>query len=192
MTRVVGVLALVFLVAGGARADVPPPEGQKRVTLDNKVATETDCSDFAFFLHSGGDRVEPVKLDPMNPLVISGAGRKGSSSIVRIVAVPRDAAGKYDSETAFHEAVAKGEVEGWVAAKAGFYTWTTIQDTDPRKTVTAEYKLEKIDPREGLVLVEVKADEETSALRTGPWVAGLALALALILAGAWVARRNRR
>ena len=52
MTRLVGVLALGLLVAGAVRADVPPPKGLKRVVLDNKITTEKDFPDLAFFLVS--------------------------------------------------------------------------------------------------------------------------------------------
>jgi hypothetical protein len=205
MTRLVGVLALGFLVAGTVRADVAPPKGLKRVVLDNKITTEKDFSDLAFFLVSGGDKVEPVKFDPKTPLVIEGAGRGGRFRFVQIVAVPKDAAKNYDGEKAFHTAIAAGKVQGQVKSKGGFSTLTTIKDTDARKAVVEEYKLEKIDPKDGLVFVSAKAgptsappkgggkeeEEETAyAPKNGVWVAGLAAALSMVFAGLWLARRR--
>jgi hypothetical protein len=205
MKRLLGVVAVAILVAGAARADVAPPKGLKRVVLDNKITTEKEYPEVAFFLLSGGDKVEPVKLDPKNPLVIEGAGRGGRYRFVQIFAVPKDAAKNYDSEKAFHEAIAKGKVEGQVKSKTGFGTLTTVKDTDPRKSVVEEYKLEKIDPKEGLVITAVakkdptatppKDGEEEEATAYTPrgaaWVAGLAATLGLVLTGLWVVRRNR-
>ena len=36
-----GVVAGLLIVPGAARADIPPPPGQKRVTLDHKIDPET-------------------------------------------------------------------------------------------------------------------------------------------------------
>src|SRR5207253_9928058 len=102
MKRLLGVLAVGFLVAGVARADIPPPKGFKRVALDNKITTDKEYADLAFFLVSGGNKVEAVKLDPKTPLVIEGAGRGGRFRFVQVVAVPKDAAKKYDSEQVVH------------------------------------------------------------------------------------------
>ena len=205
MKRVLGVLAVALLVVGAVHADVAPPKGLKRVVLDNKITTEKEYPDYVLFLISGGDKVEPVKLDPKTPLVIAGAARGGRYRFVQLLAVPKDAAKKYDSEKAFHEALAAGKVEGQLKSKTGFGTLTTIKDADTRKSVVAEYKLEKIDPKEGIVIVAAKGDgptssppkdggedgEVASAPKRGAWVAGLAAALGVALAGVWLARRKR-
>jgi hypothetical protein len=207
MTRVVGVLALGMLVVGTVRADVAPPKGLKRVVLDNKITTEKEYADLAFFLVSGGDKVEPVKLDPKTPLVIEGAGRGGRFRFVQVVAVPKDAAKNYDGEKAFHAAIAAGKVAGLVKSKGGFSTLTAIKDTDTRKTVVEEYKLEKIDPKEGLVFTAAKPpapgsappkdggkeeDETAYTPKAGLWIAGVAATAALVFAGIWLAGRGRR
>jgi hypothetical protein len=83
-----------------------------------------------------------------------------------------------------------------------------VKDTDTRTTVVQEYKLEKLDPKDGMVLTRVKEGEAEKkdggkqeeeldpatafAPRGGVWVAGLSASLAVILGGLWVVRRNRR
>jgi hypothetical protein len=209
MTRLLGVLALGFLVANEARGDIAPPKGLKRVTVDVKITTEKDYADLAFYSIAGRDKVEPVKLDPKTPAVLKGTGRAGPFRLVQLVAVPKDAAKKYDSEKAFHEAIVAGKVEGQVKSKTSFSSLTTIKDTDTRTVVVEEYKLEKIDPKDGLVFASDKKEEpksspprkdgeeeeegETTAYapKGGVWIAGLAATAALISAGLWLARRSR-
>ena len=99
-----------------------------------------------------------------------------------------------------------GKVEGQIKCKGGFSTLTTIKDTDKRDKVVEEYKLEKIDPKEGLIFTAAKPpapgsappkdggkeEEETAyAPKHGVWVAGLAATLGLVLAGLRLARRGR-
>lgn len=206
----IGVVA-GFVVAGTASADIAPPKGFKRIALDNKVTTEKAFPDYAFYLVSGGDKVEAVKLDPKTPLVISGEGRGGRYRFVQLVAVPKDAAKKYDTEKAFHEAVATGKVAGMARQQDGFATLTEVKDSDPRKTATAEFKLEKIDAKEGLVVAAVgagkanpkkgppKPEEEEEggggaayAPRGGVWVAAVAATVGLVFGGLWLAGRNRK
>jgi hypothetical protein len=189
-----------LVLAGTAAADVAPPKGFKRVVLDNTVTTEKAYPEYAFFLVSGGDKVEPVKLDPKTPLVVAGEGRGGRFRLVTLRAVPKDAGKAYPTEKEFHAAVAAGKVEGQVVGKTGFGTLAEVKDADPRKVVTREWKLEKIDAKEGIVLTSVpeakkepSPEEEEAALapRGGAWVAGLAAAAAVALAGVWLAGRRR-
>ena len=45
MKRTLAVMVLGLLVVSIAHADVPPPKGSKRVTLDNKITTEKEWND---------------------------------------------------------------------------------------------------------------------------------------------------
>lgn len=212
---IAGVVVLGF--AGVALADIAPPKGFKRVPLDHKTTAEKEYADYAFYTITGRETVAAVKLHPKNPLTISGTGRAGPNGYVQLVAVPKDAAKKYDAEKDFHAAIAGGKVEGLVKSKTGFGGVTTIKTEDARKTVTEEHKLEKIDAKEGLVVTAVKAegkdDKPTTAPpkdpkpgeedgdageavaftpRGGVWVAALAATAAVALAGVWLAGRRRR
>ncbi len=231
MNKLVLAAALVGLIAASSvQADIGPPKGMKRVTLDHKITTEKEWPDYIFFTVLGGggkgglknplaaaEGVTQVTFDPKTPIEIKGAnrgggiGRQGS-----FVAVPKDAAKGYDSEKAFLAAIRNGKVEGQLRAKGQFDSTTTIKDTDPRTTVVWEFKVEKVDPKEGLVGAFVRDaeaknpekkdpakkdtegvddDEEVAvaaAPKGGVWVAGLAATLGLVFAGMWLAgRRNR-
>jgi hypothetical protein len=224
MKRTVAVLVLGLLAAAVVRADVAPPKGLKRVTLDHKITTEKEYPDYIFFTIIGGGRAGPggknplggaegvtqVKLDPKTPIVIPGAGRgAGIGRQGYLVAAPKDAGKSYGSEKEFLAAIRAGKVEGMIRAKTLLDSQATVKDTDTRTTVVQEYKLEKIDPKDGMVLTRVKEGEPEKkdggkqeeeeldpatafAPRGGVWVAGLSASLAVVLAGLWVVRRNRR
>ena len=227
MKRTFAVLVLGLLAMSGARADVAPPKGFKRVTLDNKITTDKEYPDYVFFTVIGGGKaafggknplgaaegVTQVKLDPKTPIVIPGAGRgAGIGRQGHLVATPKDAAKAYGSEKEFLAAVRNGKVEGMIRAKPLLDAITTVKDTDTRTTVVQEFKLEKIDEKDGIVLTRVKEGEPEKpekkdgekkeeeeldpatalAPRGGMWVAGLSASLAVVLAGLWLASRSRR
>lgn len=223
-----GVALLLAVAAGPAVADIAPPKGFKRVALDNKITTEKEFPDYVFYTVIGGAGkgggfkenanaaanargVNAVKFDPKTPIEIkaegrgAGIGRQGS-----LVAVPKDARKKYASDEEFHAAIRLGKVEGALRAKVNFDSATTVKDTDARTTVTQEYKLEKIDPKDGLVITRVKGEEKKDepkkdgkpeeeeegvaayAPKGGVWVAALAATAGLVLGGLWLAGRRRR
>lgn len=204
MTRLLAVV-LLGAMAGTAVADIPPPKGQKRTPLEHKITTEKEFPDFALYVISGGDKAEAVKLDPKTPATVTAGG--GRYRAVQLVAVPKDAAKKYAGEKEFLAAVAAEKVDGLLKAKNYFSAFTVVKDTDTRKSIVVEYRLEKIDPKDGIVVTEVTAagdkepakkggegeDEGVTAYtpRSGLWVAGLAAAAALALGGVWLARRGR-
>jgi hypothetical protein len=169
MKRVFGALALALLVAGTTRADIGPPKGMKRVTIDHKITTEKDFSDYDFYTSVGGDGkfgkfngggVTAVKFDAKTPIEIKGAGRNpGIGRQGSLYAVPKDAAKKYDSEKDFFAALRSGKVEGQIRAKHNFDSITTIKDTDPRTTVLMEWKVENLDAKDGFAMKYPKLDE---------------------------------
>jgi hypothetical protein len=204
MKRLLAAAALVA-VAGTAAADIPPPKGLRRIPLEHKITTEKEFPDFALYAVSGGDKAEAVKLDPKTPATVTAGGGRYRSA--QLVAVPKDAAKKYPSEKEFLAAVAAEKVDGLLKAKNYFSAFTTVKDADTRKTIVVEYKLEKVDPKDGIVLTEVNSEREPKkgesrggeddeaaayAPRGGAWVAGLTAAAGLAFGGVWVARRGRR
>jgi hypothetical protein len=232
MNRVLGVLVLGLVVAGVAHADVAPPKGMKRVPLDHKITTDKEFPDYRFYTviggggKAGGPKGNPVasargvtevKLDPKTPIEIKAAGRgAGIGRQGLLVAVPKDARKNYASDEEYLAAIRLGKVEGQVRAKTNFDAITTVKDTDTRTTVVYEWKVEKIDPKEGFTLKspfgdvpkatppkdgkggdepEEFDDEDDAAAAYTPknaaWVAGLAAMLGLVFAGLWLARRGR-
>lgn len=201
MPRSVALAILVFGIAGLARADIAPPKGIKRIPVEGKLIAERAFADYVFFAVSGGDKATPLTIDPKNPATIRAAG--GRYRVANLVAVPKEAARKFDSEKDFHAAVAKGKVDGLVKSKVNFFATTDVKDSDTRKTAVQEYKLVKVDAKE-IVLEAVKAEkdspknapddepEQMSATpRNGILVSGIAGFLGLALAGVWIARRFR-
>jgi hypothetical protein len=202
-------LFTVGLVAGVAVADVPPPKGFKRVQVTHKITTEKDYPDLLFFTVAGNDQVTAAKLSEKEPLEIA-KDRGGRFRACVLVAVPKNAGKKYTTEKEFYAAIRAGKVEGLVKSKLNFFLSSEVKDTDKRDVIVLEYKLDKIDAKEGIVLTVKKSadnkdapedDSDTPgdvptatarAPRGGVWVAGLGAALALMLGGFWLAGRARR
>ena len=123
--------------------------------------------------------------------------------------MPKDAEKGYATKDEFYAAIRAVKVEGQVRAKTNLDALTIVKDTDTRTTVVQEYKVEKVDPKDGIVLTRVKetdpkdkqeetADEsadETGATaytpRGGLWVAGMIASLGVLLAGLWLLSLSR-
>jgi len=160
--------------------------------------------------------VTEVKFDPKNPIEIkaadrgAGIGRQGA-----LVAVPKDARKNYDSEEKYLAAIRLGQIDGLIRAKANFDTFTVVKDADTRTAVVYEWKVENLTAKDGFTLKhpfgdipaftrpnngkggndapdESEEDDAAAAYvpKNGAWVAGLAAALGLALAGVWLARRR--
>ena len=216
MCRVLMTLTIGLLGAGAVFADLRPPAGLKNVPIDHKFTTEKEYPDYLFFTLSGGTgpraRLKEVTIDPKTPGLFPGAGRTGIGRLGKLVAVPKDAAKKYDSEEKFHAAIKDEKVEGMVKTSTRLDSQTQIKDTDKRTVVVREHSIEKID-KDGIVLKtkpdEVAPEKKDSGKdspddedatpsvtaytpRGGVWVAGLAVALAALFGGTWLVGRSRR
>jgi hypothetical protein len=200
MNRVLLAAVAGLVLVPAARADIPPPKGQKRVAVDHKIETDKEYPDYAFFTLVGFKDLKAVKLGPKDPVVIGGAGRFGPAGQATLIAVPKDAAKAYPTEKEFHEAVRTGKVPGMLQSKASLGSLAVVKDTDKRTVITRTHKLEKLDPKEGVVLTPVRAagdggEEEEEAAAPGAgryvWAAGVAATLAVALTGLWLVRRRR-
>ena len=212
MKRMLSMVVVLVASVGVANGDIPPPKGLKRVPLEHKITTEKAYPDYAFFSQSG-DKVVPLKLEPKSSATITTGGGVRYLSAV-LVAVPKDAGKKYANEKDFFAAIASAKVEGLIQAPITFNAFTEVKVGDGRKVIEMAYKVEKIDPKEGIVLVEVKKgdpkvppppgapklggeEEDSASVNTyapkgGTWVAGLAGTVAVVLGGLWLTRRGRR
>lgn len=209
MTRLLAAAA-ALLVAGTALADIGPPPGFIRVPVEYKITTEKEIADYAFYtVNFLGDPAKELKIDPKTPGEIKPPAA-GARSGLRLVAVPKDAAKKFDSEKDFLAAVAKDKVSGAVWAKATFYGRKEVKEAGAPKVIVVEQKIEKVDAKEGIVFAKAAADpnapppppgcdvDDEAATPTayapkgGTWVAGVAGALAVVFGGLWIARRGRR
>lgn len=223
MNRMLLAVAVAGLMVSAALADIAPPipKGLKRVPVTRHVTTEKDHADYTFFTvevidsFRGKTRnpASPVKFDPKTPIALSPYVGGSASRSYELVAVPKGAGKGFDNEKDFHKAITDGKVTGLLKAKTTISGAGSedIKESDPRKEVVKEYKLEKVDAKEGLVVTPAKeapksapgkrdgseesdepGDEVAAAPRGGLWVAGIAATLALVFAGVWFAGRNRR
>ncbi|MBA4189207.1 MAG: hypothetical protein C0467_14510 [Planctomycetaceae bacterium] len=215
MKRMLAMFVIVTASVGVARADIGPPAGFKRLAIEHKITTEKAYPEYQFYSVCG-DKVLHVKLDPKSPATIAPVGGGVRYRTATLVAVPIGAGKKFANDLDFHAAIGSGKVEGLVHSKISFSAFTEVKANDDRKVISLEYKLEKIDPKDGIVLISGKefpklpvrpgvgkdgeeesedSDEGTAsgyAHRSGAWVAGLAGTFAVVLGGLWITRRGRR
>jgi hypothetical protein len=213
MNRILLVAVVALTAVGVARADLLPP-GVKNIPINYSVVTDKEHPEYVFFTLGGNGSVKAVKLDPKTPLEIPGSGAIGRGPVPRpgdtrtrpyrstvLVAVPKDAAKGYASEKEFHAALDAEKVAGMVQSSP-LSDHEQVKDTNPTKSVARKYKLEKIDPKGGLTLTEVKQpkagggseEEEEAAAPARPWgmwAAGVSAALGVTLGGLWIVRRRR-
>lgn len=165
MRRLIAFLALA-LAAGIAAGDAAPPPGFRLVTLDYKITTDKDFPDYAFYTVVVDGQVTAVKFDSKTP--VSLLGKNGGRRFLgwTLVAVPKDAAKKYDSEGDFHSAIRSGKVEGQVKAKEVFSAQREVKDAGKRNPLLVEYKVTQVGAK-GIVLVAQKDEAPKEAPKNG-------------------------
>jgi hypothetical protein len=209
------VVAVATLIVGSAVwADIPPPPpaaGLKRVPVEYKVGLTQEFPESTFFLINAWGAVtsvKEIKLIPKEPSAVTVA-RFGTT----LVAVPKQAVKGYATEKELHDAVIGGKVTGAVKLEIGSSSFSDIKKEDSRTKIVKEFIVEKIDPKEGIILRKAKKNEkgtgdapededpESASAKGdvsfvdiplgGMWVAGVAAFLALTLGGLWLVRRHR-
>lgn len=192
---VVGLVAVAWAAANGLP---PPTPGKRFVVAEHVITTEKAFPDHDFYLVTGGSP-KKVAFGPKDPVKVEPAPRRGFGSRIQFVAVTKGAAEKFEEPTAFAEALRKGTVPGYAAAKARFESPTEIDAGDKSPKTTVTHVVVRIDAKEGIVFRGVdpeapaprgKAAPEPPGPRGGGVVAGLAVALAMGFAGVRLARRR--
>jgi hypothetical protein len=206
--RLAAALVLGGLTGSIARADVPPPpppKGMKYVHVIHKFASESDFPDYEFYsvITSPGNKytVKAVKLT-RTPAVIWDLTDLPRRATLKLTAVPKDAAKKYETEQAFHAALGKGTVAGQAETKDDFWR-PGLAPTSEKDTVEGVYTVTKVSAKDGIVIPVTykqpklepgcEADQDggvSAAPRGGVWVAGLAVAAAFLTGGLWLTRRR--
>ncbi len=157
------VVALAALIVGSAVwADIPPPPpaaGFKRVPIVYKVGLAQAFPEFTFFLVDDWGAVSTVKefrpIPKEEPSVVKVAHRG-----TRLFAVPKEAVKGYATEKELHDAIIHVQVTGAAKLQLGGDTSPDIKKEDPRTEIVKEYIVEKIDPKEGIILRKAKKDEK--------------------------------
>jgi hypothetical protein len=169
MKRSVGVSICVFLLSVWAFADVAPDPGFKRISLDLKLESAGDLSDFRFFIRSGAD-VEEVFIKPGEQTVIAPLGGGAYYSSGKLLAVPKKALEKQSESridgqlSELQKAVYEGRVIGTVELVDHLFSRTVLESeadsyTDPL------YRLER-DDQAGIRAVHISGGAATSNAAT--------------------------
>src|SRR4051812_11250600 len=131
MNRLLALLTL-GLVAGAARADVPPPpppKGMKYVSVSNEVVLGKDVSGYVFVkqVNTFPGRPKPtyakLELSATKPTAVPEPARR---TYVTLFAVPADAAREFKTDDDLFEALGANKVKG--ARQLGFTSTATVPD----------------------------------------------------------------
>ncbi len=187
----------VLAVSAPAWADVAPPPGRKRVPVDYVIETGAEHKDYVFFAVIGfdADWSKRLEIKPGTSAKIPGAGRGGRARAGSLIAVPAAAEKDFKTADEFKAAAVGGKIAGTLRAEADFDSFDVIPDSDKRTVLERKYKIEKLDPKKGIVITEVGAKTEEprkpGGLSRGEILAGCFAALGLAGLGIWLVRRGR-
>ncbi len=210
MYRLAFALVVVLLATGTVEANAGPPRG-KLVPVEHKITTDKEYPDYTFYLVS--DKPTVVKFDPKTPIEIVGKPSEYRSYL--FIAVPKGAEKQFDTEKSLLEAlIVVDKIKGRVQAKDYVVAAVRVPDPDNRTKIVRESRVEKIDTKDGIVMVtkdlepkkkDAAAPEKKNSPededapgataytpRGGLWIAGGAVSLSVMLGGLWVAGRTRR
>lgn len=168
MFRAVLALGVGLFATSIAIADIGPPKGVKRVTLDHKITTDVEITDYTFYTvlsaGKGAPKVTQVKFGPKSPIVIPGGPRGIFGFQGWVVAVPKDAAKTYASNKDFLKAIQDGKVEG-SAKTLNLDSFAVVKDTDKRNKIVREHTFDKVDGK--MLLLTTKNDDAIPEKKSG-------------------------
>ena len=202
MSRFAACFAFVLRSAGLAVADIPPPDGTRRVPLDNIIESDQAFPDYVLFVVVGGNEQWTFRSDigPGKPIRITGAGRNGIARMCWLAAIHAGAAKAYTDDAELVRAVAGDKVPGTQKSKVHFDSFVVRRESGAPESVEQHYKLERIDTKDGVVLTPIgdvvgsddgaaTSDEGRSILR--PAIIAIAACFAVAGLGLWIVRRRR-
>lgn len=205
MRRFLTALTVLAVATGFATADIPipPPQGKKFVDVKSTVKLETDVKGYVFYTRAdapGQMGAEPKKFEvgTKDAVQLPEWGRRPMD----LFAVPQGVAAKYKTVKEWNDAIFNKK-DGIL--RHTFPAQEAVAADDKRKQIDRAFAIQSVDAKDGIQVVEVKADgktvqpqaekkdkeEQASAGGTRRLVAGGALAAGVALAGLWVARRAR-
>jgi len=195
MTRFVAALLAVTLAASAAKADLPPPMGEKYVSVNTEVILSKDVTGYVFVLeenHGLGSTCSKLELPAGKAVAIPG-GKLGTT----LFAVPEAAAKEFKTDKELCDALEKGTVRGvqniWFAGR------TTVSRLAIRNSVKRTTTITGIDATGIKMKVEGEGYEppapeknDKPRARGVPCAAVGAMALAVMFGGLWLVRRARK
>jgi hypothetical protein len=205
MNRCLLVCGVIAAACSPAAADLGPrPKGPvtptKLIPVNNALKFENEFPDHVFWAVTAGPNgtnVVPLKFDPKKPLPLT----MNQTASAVVYAIPKTTAKLFTTPKEFVEAVTGPKLPDGVVASPNFLKAESAPTSDKRTTIKRvlvvtgnltdgvkfseeEAPAPKKDPEE---------PEQPTATRPAPRrvVVGLAAALAVAFAGAWLVRRAR-
>jgi len=183
------VCLLAFILGNGtARADMRPP-GYKSVPCDINVEAAHKFSDYVFFA-TYYNTAERIEIEPNMPYMMPQAKQQ---EFLSLYAFPREQVAETGEKTLLRYLKGQNHDVSHLGGYKFPYLRRTlnIQRIDLRTEAHAYYRIDRINPEEGVVLTWLGGGEEEKASNLSRIVSGLALTLAFSLGGLWVVRRFR-
>ncbi len=165
MRTIAGILILVFSSSLVVFGDVAPDPGFKRISLNLKLETAEDLSDFRFFIRSGAD-VDEVFPKRGEQAVVSPLGGGAYYSAGKLLAVPREevkglsAAQNEGKLSELKKAVYDGKVPGTIELLDHLFS-RTVKESEAGSFQDPVYRIER-DPQAGLKAVHISGGAATS------------------------------
>ena len=166
MRRSAGIIVFVILLSLSVFGDVAPDPGFKRISLNLKIETAEDFSDFRFFIKSGAD-VEEVFIKPGEQTVVSPLGGGAYYSAGKLLAVPREEvkglsdAFQEGKLSELKKGVFDGRIPGSIELVDHLFS-RTVREAEAAGFTDPLYRIER-DPQTGLKAVRVSGGASTSS-----------------------------
>ena len=160
-----GIFIFLILLSHEAFGDAAPDPGFKRISLNLKLETPDDLSDFRFFIKSGAD-VEEVFVKRGEQTIVSPLGGGAYYSAGKLLAVPKkDLVSLTDSPgdgklTGLQKAIYEGRVPGTLELVDHLFS-RTVNESEAGNFQDPIYRIER-DSQAGIKAVHVSGGATTS------------------------------
>lgn len=197
-SKLLSILLLILCLTQFAKADVAPDADEMRMTADLIINTDTDLSDYKFFL-AFAVSVRDVELKSKGNTVLESGGGGAAFSRGSLFAIQKRKLKEFGGEITAEQIKTLSGGNNIGAIELGKHQFSqTIKVSEREKWTYPTYKLE----REGDVLKLTKLHdispkislEEESQINRGKYltytiIAGLLIALAILITGVFLFRK---
>jgi hypothetical protein len=194
------ILLLIFTFAIVANADIAPPKGYTKVSINLVIETKQDLSDYRFFVDFYGDLNEiTVKNNGRVSIPPIGGGARYSTGTVyaipkkSIESTPKDADREQFSNLS--ESLREDKIEG--AIKLGEHSfYNTVLNKNIKKVVTPTYLIEKknntliMSVKKAMKKVEFEAEDESVESDSNKLIGGVFLSMFMLFGGIFLFRKK--
>jgi hypothetical protein len=156
--RKAGPLLVIILLAVGVFGDVAPDPGFKRISLDLKLETNEDISDYRIFMRSGAE-VKEILIKKGETTTVSPLGGGAYYGAGKLLAVPKKELEKLSTDkrserlTELEQAIYDGKVPGTIELVDHLFS-RTVRNAEADSFQDPLYRIEK-DQQTGLKAVHI-------------------------------------